>query len=94
MNQKFLAKYNDKQVRAYAGMYDEAVKVMNSEDLKAFDLSREKQEVREKYGMDRFGQACLLARRLVESGVSFIEIDNGGWDTHVDNFGRLQTKIC
>ena len=92
MNQKFLARYDDKQVRAYSGMYDEAVKVMKSDDLKAFDLSSEKTAVREKYGMDRFGQACLLARRLVESGVSFVEIDNGGWDTHVDNFGRLETK--
>lgn len=92
MNQQFLARYNDKQVRAYAGMYDEAVKVMKSEDLKAFDLTQEKNEVREKYGMDRFGQACLLARRLAESGVRYIEIDNGGWDTHVDNFGRVRTK--
>ncbi|MDB4794143.1 DUF1501 domain-containing protein [Pirellulaceae bacterium] len=92
MNEKFLGKYNDKQVRAYTGMYDEAVKVMKSEDLKAFDLTREKAATRESYGQNPFGQACLLARRLVESGVSFVEIDNGGWDTHVDNFGRVATK--
>ena len=50
MNQKFLAKYNDKQVRAYSGMYDEAIKLMRSEELKAFDLTQEKQETRDKYG--------------------------------------------
>ncbi|MEC9091485.1 MAG: DUF1501 domain-containing protein [Planctomycetota bacterium] len=92
MNQKFLDRYNDKQVRAYSGMYDEAVKVMKSEDLGAFDLSLEKTDVRNQYGMGRFGQACLLARRLVESGVRFVEVDNGGWDTHTDNFGRVETK--
>lgn len=92
MNRNFLAKYNDKQVRAYTGMYDEAVKVMKSEDLQAFDLTKEKQETREAYGTDKFGQACLLARRLCEAGVRYIEIDNGGWDTHVDNFGRVSEK--
>lgn len=90
MNQNFLSKYNDKQVRAYTGMYDEAVNVMKSEDLKAFDLTQEKVETRDAYGQNKFGQACLLARRLVESGVKFIEITKGGWDTHVDNFGRVR----
>ena len=92
MNKSFKSKYNLKQVRAYSGMYDDAVRLMKSEDLNAFDLTQEKQETRERYGEDRFGQACLLARRLVENGVRFIEIDNGGWDTHQDNFTRVGEK--
>ena len=92
MNQSFSSKFDTKESRAYASMYDEAVKLMKSKDLKAFDLNEEKDEVRDRYGRDKFGQACLLARRLVQNGVRFIEIDNGGWDTHGDNFGRVQEK--
>jgi hypothetical protein len=53
-----------------------------SEDLKAFDLSMESADVREKYGRDRFGQGALLARRLIEHGVRFAEVQMGGWDMH------------
>ena len=52
------------EVKAYDSLYDEAVKLMQSEDLKAFDISGD--SARSKYGSDRFGQGCLLARRLVE----------------------------
>jgi uncharacterized protein (DUF1501 family) len=55
---------------------------MKSSDLKAFDLSAESAETREKYGRTKFGQGCLLARRLVESGVRFVEVQSGGWDMH------------
>ncbi len=92
MNRQFMKKYDTKQARAYAEMYDEAVRLMKSEDLKAFDLSLEKQSTRNSYGDNPFGQGCLLARRLVENGVRFIEVDDGGWDTHDDNFGRIATK--
>ena len=92
MNQEFAAEYNTKQARAYASMYDEAVKVMKSKDLETFDLTKEKDEVRDRYGRNSFGQACLLARRMVESKVRFIEIDNGGWDTHGDNFEKVAEK--
>ena len=91
MNRQFMTKYDTKQARAYAQMYDEAVRLMKSEDLKAFDLSLEKKSTRDSYGSDSFGQGCLLARRLVQHGVRFIEVDYGGWDTHDDNFGRIAT---
>ncbi len=92
MNSRFTKDYDTKQARAFSTMYDEAVKLMKSEDLKAFDLASETSEVRQRYGENPFGQGCLLARRLVEHGVRFVEVTNGGWDTHNDNFGRLEEK--
>jgi len=60
---------------------------------KAFEMAEEKDEVRERYGRNRFGQSCLLARRLVERGVPFITVNSGGWDTHRDNFGRMKVLL-
>ncbi|AMV17269.1 DUF1501 domain-containing protein [Planctomyces sp. SH-PL14] len=59
----------------------------------AFDISKEKPEVSEKFGKSGFGQSCLLATRLVESGVRFVTISTGGWDTHNDNWNRLKTNL-
>ena len=70
-----------------------AIQLMNSEAGQVFDLSKEPPMVREKYGTGIFGQGCLLARRLIEKGVPFVEVSlgNGGeWDTHSDNFNRVQ----
>ena len=77
MNTSFAKKYNNKSVRAYSGMYDDAVKLMKSEDLKAFDLTKESEATRARYGQDKFGQGVLLARRLVEQDVRFVEVDYG-----------------
>ena len=92
MNRSFTEKYDTRATRANAEMYDEAVRLMKSKDLEAFDLSFEKPAVRDAYGRNGFGQGCLLARRLVENGVRFIEVGNGGWDTHSDNFERVAEK--
>jgi hypothetical protein len=62
-----------------------AARMALSPNLKAFDLSQEKDKVRDSYGRTPFGQGCLLARRLVETGVSFVEVVSSGWDTHRDN---------
>ena len=59
-----------------------------SPDMKAFDLSQESKPMRENYGDTNFGAGCLMARRLIESGVTFVEVVLDGWDTHDDNFGR------
>jgi hypothetical protein len=67
--------------------------LMTSQQLAAFELNRESPEVRERYGNTGFGNGCLLARRLVEAGVPFIEVDLGGWDTHQNNFAALQNKL-
>jgi uncharacterized protein (DUF1501 family) len=74
-------------------MYDDAIAMMKSEDLKAFDLTEEPDEMRAAYGKDNFGQGCLLARRLVERGVRFVEVSLGGWDTHNANFVRVP-ELC
>ncbi|MEI7729045.1 MAG: DUF1501 domain-containing protein [Verrucomicrobiota bacterium] len=60
---------------------------------KAFDLSEEKDALRDKYGRHHFGQSCLLARRLVERGVPFVTINYGGWDTHVENHKAMQRLL-
>ncbi len=83
----------NRNVKAYADMYDDAIRLMRSEDLAAFDLTKEPADLRKAYGKDSFGQGCLLARRLVEHGVRFIEVSLGGWDTHVANF-IATPKLC
>ncbi|MFZ4595936.1 MAG: DUF1501 domain-containing protein, partial [Verrucomicrobiaceae bacterium] len=64
----FRNKFKSSEVKAYTEFYDETLSLMKSEDLKAFDLKKEDQATRAKYGMNGFGQGCLLARRLVENG--------------------------
>ena len=85
----FRKKFPQKQVEAYTEFYKQATALMQSEDLKAFDLNLEKKEDREKYGMDRFGQGCMLARRLIENDVRFVEVTFGGWDMHVDIYDKI-----
>ena len=89
----FRSRFKQKQVRAYTNLYAEAIKLMKSEDLDAFDIRKEPPAMLEKYGDNNFGQGLLLARRLVESGVRFIEVNNGGWDTHDNNFDRVAEKV-
>jgi len=72
--------------------YDRAVRLMQSVGAKAFDLTQEPPRVRDAYGRNLFGQGCLLARRLVERGVPFVEVTLGGWDTHSDNFNAVQRQ--
>lgn len=79
---EFRQRYDVKEVRAYKQMYDDAVRIMSSRDLAAFDLSKESDATREKYGDDSFGQGCLLARRLIEHDVRAVEVSYGGWDMH------------
>lgn len=83
---EFHQRYNVKQVRAYTQMYDDAVRIMTSRDLAAFDLRQEDEAAREAYGDNPFGQGCLLARRLVEHDVRAIEVSFGGWDMHNNVF--------
>lgn len=83
---EFHERYNVKQVRAYTQMYDDAVRIMQSKDLKAFDLSEEDTLTRERYGDNPFGQGCLLARRLIENDVRAVEVGFGGWDMHNNVF--------
>ncbi len=94
LNQGFQADYDQKQVRAYRDLYAEAVKLMSSKDLKAFDVAQEPAAVKAAYGDETFGQGCMLARRLIENDVRFVEVNLGGWDTHDDNFDRVQARCA
>jgi uncharacterized protein (DUF1501 family) len=74
-------------------MLERALRLMTSDAGKVFDLSSEAPEVRQKYGPGTFGQGCLLARRLIEHGASFVEVslgDFGRWDTHNQNFPAVE----
>ncbi len=64
--------------------------LLASPELSVFDLGRESEDTRRRYGTDRFGASCLLARRLVEAGVPYVEIELGGFDTHKDHLPRAE----
>jgi len=93
-NSNFLDTYPQKQIRAYTDLYDDATRLMKSDDLKAFDLTKEPQNIRDEYGDNNFGQGCLLARRLVSTGVRFVEVQLGGWDMHNQVFDALEDKAA
>lgn len=68
--------------------------VTNEKALRAFDIHKEDPKLREHYGRNDLGQSCLLARRLVEAGVTYVTIQaGGGWDTHGDNFNALKNNL-
>src|SRR4029079_17855878 len=86
------------EARSRDALYTKAVSLLTSSQVRrAFDLSQEPADVRDRYGRTTYGQSCLLARRLVESGVKFVNVyisnsiggqstTSGGWDTH--GFGK------
>lgn len=81
-------------VQARDTFYQRAHSLITSSAAKqAFDLGLEPDRVRDTYGRNSLGQSCLLARRLVESGVHFVTVTDGGWDTHQDNFRSLSTRL-
>ena len=90
---EFYRKHPNKKVKGYGDMFAEAVRLMNCEDVKAFDLNRESKATRDSYGNDPFGQGCLLARRLIEKEVRFVEVESDGWDTHVNNFKTIKERM-
>ncbi|HVJ85595.1 MAG TPA: DUF1501 domain-containing protein, partial [Caulifigura sp.] len=73
-------------------LYKRAQKMMASPRLKAFQTDAEKPDVKEKYGKSSFGQGCLVARRLVEAGIPFVEVQRGGWDMHENLWQRMPTN--
>lgn len=85
-DKKFRTKYDDRNVKTYTDFYSEATALLASGELEAFDLAKEKDADRDRYGRDSFGQGCLLARRLIESNVRCVEVNCGGWDMHSSIF--------
>jgi hypothetical protein len=72
---------------------EQAYELILGDGGKVFDLSQEKNETRDKYGRNTFGQSCLVARRLVERGVPYITINSPGWDTHEQHFQKMRQKL-
>jgi uncharacterized protein (DUF1501 family) len=70
-----------------------AYELMTGDARKVFDLTQEKDEVRDRYGRTTFGQSCLMARRLVEHGVPYITINYNGWDTHKQHFETMRRNL-
>jgi hypothetical protein len=91
-DRRFQGKHNNPEVDAYNQLYGEAKRLMGSDKLDVFDLSLEKDEVRESYGRNKLGQGCLLARRLVEQGIRYVEINYGSWDMHQELYTSLNEK--
>ena len=97
MQQDFAAQHEGDAVKAHRASYAKAMRMVETQARKAFQLEEEKPELRDAYGRSRFGQGCLLARRLVERGVAFVEVSlansptsPAGWDTHADNFTQVR----
>jgi hypothetical protein len=83
----------DPQIAAATQAENRAYDMILGDGAKVFDLSQEKQELRDRYGKNKFGQSCLVARRLVERGIPYVTINYGGWDTHKDNFVTMRRQL-
>lgn len=77
----------------HAKLYAQTGRMITSPKMSIFDLEQEPQAVRDAYGSTNFGKGCLLARRLVETGVTFVEVGLGNWDTHIDNADKTK-DLC
>ncbi len=78
------------EVSEHQKLYQKASRMILSSQMKAFDLDQEPAAMRDAYGSSQFALSCLLARRLVETGIPCVEVVLNGWDTHFDNFPRVK----
>ncbi len=83
----------DPRLAALAQCEHDAYEMILGDAGKVFDLSQEKDAVRENFGRNTFGQSCLMARRLVERGVPYVTINYKGWDTHKQHFQTMRQKL-
>lgn len=91
---KFIDERRGSSASDHLKVLNKTVKLMTSEQMEALKVNKESVEMRERYGNSGFGRGCLMARRLVEIGVPFIEVDLGGWDNHANIFPTLsETKL-
>jgi uncharacterized protein (DUF1501 family) len=92
IEKKFIGESRGGAADDHMKVLDKTVKLMTSDQMSAFKVMQEPAEVREKYGTSGFGRGCLMARRLVEMGVPFVEVDLGGWDNHAGIFPTLADR--
>jgi hypothetical protein len=83
----------DPQLASAKEAKDKAYDLILGDAGSVFDLSEEEEALRLRYGRSKFGQSCLVARRLIEKGVKFVTINYGGWDTHKDHFPTMRRKL-
>jgi uncharacterized protein (DUF1501 family) len=88
---EFAASGTEEVVKSHQKLYEQTSKMVLSKHLAAFELDRESERTRAEYGSSEFGRGCLLARRLIETGVTFVEVISRNWDTHDNNFERSET---
>ena len=92
LDEGFAARGREQFARQHQSLYKQAGELVLSPETDAFSLDREPQGLKEAYGDTDFGRGCLLARRLVERGVRFVEVVSQGWDLHDDLAGRMRSK--
>jgi hypothetical protein len=92
LNKRFAERTTD-EVLDREAIYEKADQMIHSDLTTSFELAQEPTAVREAYGMNNFGQGCLMARRLVEAGVRCVEVSLDGWDTHQDNFTSVERLL-
>ena len=90
--QRFADQSGSPMVGDRRAVYARAVSLMGSKDLASFDVDDEPDAVKNAYGDTDFGRGCIVARRLVSSGVRFVEVVQDGWDTHQNNFERTKNQ--
>jgi hypothetical protein len=100
MEEDFLQNRPGLPAQGHRSAYQRAVTLMRSRATRAFNMDEESSSLRDRYGRNIFGQGCLLARRLIEAGVPFVEVSLGaldnlalGWDTHLNNFEAVP-RLC
>jgi uncharacterized protein (DUF1501 family) len=94
LEKNFVNQQRGQSALDHANVLEKTVAMMTSKQMEAFKVNQENQAMRDRYGNSGFGRGCLMARRLVEQGVAFVEVDLGGWDTHQNNFTTLSnTKL-
>lgn len=89
---EFIREKRGEAASEHAKVLEKTLSLMTSKQMKAFKVDTEPAAVRERYGQDSFGRGCLMARRLVEEGVPFVEVNLGGWDNHQNVFQTLQNN--
>jgi uncharacterized protein (DUF1501 family) len=94
LDDRFARETGEPNVEARRQVYAKAVRLMQAPKLDAFDLASESEATRKAYGDTDFGRGCLVARRLVERGVKFVEVVLDGWDTHQNDFERTQKLMA
>jgi uncharacterized protein (DUF1501 family) len=93
LESRFIKENRGPAAAEHAKVIQKTLNLLTSKQMDAFKADRESTEIRERYGNNNFGRGCLMARRLIETGVPFVEVDMGGWDNHQNIFPTLQNNM-